>query len=351
MSAKTELKNLVPGFVVYLNGSRFTAEQEMSVKQIVVEDRVDAISTFTLTLSDSSRQWTDSDDLAEGAKVKILIGYKDDVEEVANGEVTGINPQFRMNSDDVVMVRGCNLMHRLLRGKKTRSFNEMTDTDIIKQIADEAGVKVDVSGIGIDHLFTMQHNQTNYDYLVAMVRKYDCKMYVKDDKLAIKKIGDESSDEVIIEWGKTLLEFGVQADTSSLLSEVEVRGWDNEKGEVIVGTAKTSDLKKIYDKSVFGGDIVKKNFGDAKMILVDNAITDQNGADALSLDIISNNSNMYVRGSGKAEGNNKIHAGMIIELKELGGRFSGKYFVESTRHVLDSSSGYNTYFTVARNAT
>jgi phage protein D len=351
LSEKTELKNLVPGFVVYLNGSRFTAEQEMSVKQIVVEDRVDSISTFTLTLSDASRQWTDSDDLAEGSKVKILVGYKDDVEEVGLGEVTGINPQFRMNSDDLVVVKGCNLVHRLLRGKKTRSFNEMTDVDIIKQIADEGSVKVDVSDIGIDHLFTMQHNQTNYDYLAAMVRKYDCKMYVKDEKLSIKKIGDESSDEVIVEWGKTLLEFNVQADTSTLLSEVEVRGWDNEKGEVITGTAKTSDLKKTFDKNTFGGDIVKKNFGDAKMIVVDNAITDQNSADALSLDIISNNSSSYVRGTGKAEGNNKIHAGMLIELKELGTRFSGKYFVESTRHVLDVSSGYNTYFTVSRNAT
>ena len=351
MSGNSNIKNLVPNFIVYLNGSRFTADQEASVKQITVNNTVDSISSFSISMSDTSRQWTDSSDLEEGTQVKIMVGYKDDVGQIINGEITSINPQFRMNNDDIVIVRGCNIMHRLMRGKKTRSFNEKEDVDIVKQMLQECNVKGDVQDIGSDHLFTMQHNQTDYEYLTAMIEKYDCRMYVDDKTLVIKKIVDAQTSDVVIEWGKSLLEFNIQTDTGLLLSEVEVRGWDNEKGEAVIGTSKAKDLKKVFDKNSFGGQIVDKSFGGAKTILVDNGILDQNGADELSLDIISNNSASYIHGIGKTEGNYKLNAGSIIEIKGLGTRFSGKYYIESVKHVFDTTAGYVTYFNVARNAT
>ncbi|MBN2532181.1 MAG: phage late control D family protein [Spirochaetales bacterium] len=351
MAQDSEMKSLTPCFIVYLEGSRFTAEQEYAVKQIIVDERVDRPSLFSITMSDTLRQWTDSSDFSEGAEVKIMLGYKDDIEEVFSGEVVAINPQFRMKSDDILVIKGSNAIHRLLRGKKTRSFSEMTDADIIKEIVSECGLKDDIDDIGVNHLFTMQHNQTNYDYLMSMARKYNCNMHVKDKTLMFKQPSDESNEEVIIEWGKTLLEFNVQADTSDLVSEVEVKGWDNEKGEAITGSATVDDIQKLFDRDVFGGSIVKENFGDSKMIILDNSILDQESADALALDIISKNSMNYIHGSGKVQGNYKIHAGMMIELKELGGRFSGKYYVESVKHIFDATAGYTTHFTVLKNAT
>lgn len=350
MASDVEIK-LTPCFVLYLNGSRFTAEQEYSVKQIIVEERVDLPSSFSITISDTLREWTDSDSFSEGSEIKIMLGYKDDIEEVFCGEIISINPQFRMKSDDILVIKGQNTIHRLLRGKKTRSFVEMTDADIIKEIASECGLKDDMDDIGVDHLFTMQNNMTNYDYLMMMARKYNCKMHVKDKTLFFKRIQDESNDEVVAEWGKTLLEFNVQADVNSLVSEVEVIGWNNEKGEAITGTATVDDIVAIFDRDVFGGSIVKENFGDTKMVVVDNAVIDQGSADSLALDIISKNSMNYVRGTGKVQGNYKIHPGMMIELKELGTRFSGTYYVESVKHIFDASAGYTTYFSVSKNAT
>ena len=350
MASDVETK-LTPCFILYLNGSRFTADQEYNVKHILIEERVDLPSSFSLTLSDPLREWTDSSDFSEGSEIKIMLGYKDDVEEVFCGDIISINPQFRMNSDDILVIKGSNTIHRLLRGKKTRSFSEMTDADIIKEIASECNLKDEIDDIGVDHLFTMQNNQTNYDYLSAMARKYNCKMHVKDKTLMFKKIQDESDDEVVIEWGKTLLEFNIQTDTSLLVTEVEVIGWNNEKGEAVIGSSTVDDIEKIFDRDVFGGVIVKENFGDTKMVVVDNSILDQGSADSLALDIISKNSMNYVRGTGKVQGDYKIHAGMMIELKECSTRFSGLYYVESAKHIFDSVRGYTTYFTVSKNAT
>lgn len=347
-----DFKNLVPSFIVHINGTRIPPQQEGSVKRIVVNERVDSPATCSLFLSDSTREWTDSEDYSEGSELKITLGYKDDVAEVFCGEITGVNPQFRENSDDLLVVKAKNKLHRLARGKKTCSFSEVTDADIIKEIVSAAQLDDDIDDIGqTQHIFTMQRNQTDYEYISMLARKHGCKIYIKNDTFYFKKADTAEEEEVIIEWGKTLLEFNVQSDTSEQLSSVEVRGWDNENGEAIVGTAELGDIKTPFGGEKTGGALVDEFFDGAKMILIDENVIDQQSADELAKDILNGNSMNYVTGSGKCEGNHKIKVGTIIELKELGGKFSGKYFVNSLKHVFNTNSGFITHFTVSRNAT
>lgn len=349
MADESDFKTLIPTFIIHLNGNKFTNEQQASVKQVVIEERIDAPSRFSMMLSDPTREWTDSEDMSVGSEVKIQMGYKDAVEEILYGEVLGMSAQYKSQTDPVVFVKGMNHLHRLCRGKKTRSFNEMTDVDIIKQIAGECSLKDEIDNIGLQHLFTMQHNETNYDYIMNMARKYDCRVWAKDKKLFFGKSTDSSSEELVLEYGKTLTEFDVETDTTHILTEIEVRGWNNEKGEAVKGKATIDDISQKVGGTTFGGKYVKDKFGVAKHIYIDDNVLDQSGADKLAADIISLNAMGFITGSGSTEGNNKIRAGSMLELKELGGRFSGKYMVTSVRHVLDAFKGYKTYFKVCRN--
>jgi phage protein D len=58
----------------------------------------------------------------------------------------------------------------------------------------------------------------------------------------------------------------------------------------------------------------------------------------------------FITGEGTAIGNTDIRAGRVIELRKLGQRFSGLYYVTSSTHRVDQN-GYITQFTVERNAT
>ncbi|MBN1699186.1 MAG: phage late control D family protein [Spirochaetales bacterium] len=346
-----ETKNLTPCFIIYINGTRLSGVKEASVKHIVIDERIDMPSTFTVTLSDASRQLVDSEDFSDGSELKIHLGYKDDVEEIISGIIVGVNPQYRKNADDILVVRGKNGLHSLFRGKKTRAFNNVTDADIIRQIADECGLGAEIDDLPHNHLFTMQYNQTDYDYIMAMARNYNCRVNVCDKKLIFKRMEDSSGKDIILEWGKTLLEFSVQTDTNSIVTEVEVRGWDNDKGESVVGTATVDDLNKPFDGDILGGKLVKDNFGDVKMVVVADDIPDQNEARNMALDILSGNAMNYVKGLGKSEGNYNIKAGSMVILKEVGTRFSGKYYVNRAKHVFTPETGYLTYFHISRNTT
>ena len=57
-----------------------------------------------------------------------------------------------------------------------------------------------------------------------------------------------------------------------------------------------------------------------------------------------------VIGEGEAVGDGSIRAGRIIELKGVGKRFGGNYYVKRTEHRLSPKNGYTTRFELQRSA-
>lgn len=343
--------SLTPTFIIHLDGSRIPVDLEASVLKVIAYDRVDLPGAFEIHLSDSDREITNGSDFAIGSEVKITMGYKDDVKEVICGEITSLTPQFRRNSDDLLIVKGHNPLLRLNRGKLTKAFLEMSDSDILNEIASLSSLGVDIEAVGTDRLFMVQNNQTNMDYLLKMAKKYDCRIWVEDGTLKFKKIESGDSSDVVLEVGKTLLDFYPVMDTASLLTKVEVRGWDNEAGAVVMGSAGVSDIANIVGGSKTGNKLVEENFGDRIEQITDMTIVDAESADAMALDILTQNSMDFIKGSGTCEGNYNICAGKMIELKEIGGPFEGKYYTVGVKHVFNSVTGYSTSFEVVRNGT
>jgi phage protein D len=341
---------LTPVFIIYLNEQRLSVDMESDVKEILVEKRIDQSSTFGITMSDMGQKWTDHPDFIEGAKIKIMLGYKDAVEEVMSGVVTGKSTVFRKNSDERIMIKGHDIIHRLHRGKKTITYANMTDKEIVEKIAGDAGVGVDCEEIGKMQTFAVQTNQTDYEYLLEMGNRYNCKMMTRDGKLIYKPIEDGSREEVIAEWGKTLIEFHPDLDSTRLVTDVEVHGWDIAKKKEVEGAVGFGDIEKTIGEGKAGGVTVLDNYGNTKLIVTDAAINDKNSAEKRAIETITRNSMTYIDATATVQGNNKIDAGMMINIKEVGKIFSGEYFVTEAKHRFIAEQGYTTSFTCIRNA-
>ena len=342
---------LTPVFIIYLNDKRFSIDMESDVKEIKVERRIDRSSTFAITMADMGRKWTDHPEFTEGSKIKIMLGYKDAVEEVMHGEVTGTNPIFRKNSDERVIIRGQDVMHRLHRGKKTITFSNMTDKEIAEKIAADAGMGIECEEMGTVRELAVQSDQTDYEYLTEIGSRYNCRLITKDDKLLFKPIDDSSGEEIIMEWGKTLIEFHPELDSTRLVTETEVIGWDTVKGDGIEGTAGYEDISRTIGEGSVGGATVFDNYGDVKSVIVNREINDKNNAEKRAIESMTRNSMKYITGWGIVQGNNKIDAGMIVHVKEVGIIFSGEYFVTEVKHVFIAEQGYTTRFECERNIT
>ena len=341
---------LTPVFIIYLNDQRISVDMESDVKDIRVEKNIDQSSIFAITLSDMERKWTDHPDFIEGTKVKIMLGYKDAVAEVITGRIIGMKPMFKKNTGVRVTIKGCDIMHQLHRGKKTVTFANMTDKEIVEKISTGAGVAVDCEEIGKAKTFTAQTNQTDYEYLLEIGRRYNCRLVIKNDKLMFRPIEDNSTEEVIVEWGKTLMEFHPDMDSRRIVTDVEALGWDNIKKSAIDGIAGYGDIKKTIGQGNTGGATVLDNYGNTKIVLLDDTIDDLNSAEKKAIETITKNSMGYIKAKATVQGNNKIDAGMIVNIKEIGKKLSGEYFVTEVEHLFITEWGYTTNFRCVRNA-
>lgn len=339
----------VPSFLIKLNGSRLPIETEDKVKEITVIERVNSPSTFTIIFSDPEKELCDSDDFTEGTLVKISVGYKDDLQEVFSGEITGVSPYYQNLSNMSLCLKGSDKLHRLNRGKKTVSFSNMSEGDIVKQIASNIQLKADVASIGESQPFILQKNLTDFEYLQGIAKKYDCTIWCQDDTFYFQPIKG-GKENTIVEWEKTLISFQPVLDARYLPTEVEVRGWDPSKFEAVVGSAKAGDVSTKIGGSTLGLKNVEDNFGAEKMIYVDESIIDTNTADTVAKNILTGLSFNYVTGKGKTEGNNLIRAASLLKINGVGERFSGLYYVEQARHHFTPQMGYHTHFSVKRNA-
>jgi phage protein D len=330
--------SLVPSFIVYLNNSRLPPEREAEIKEIVVIDKINAPSSFVIRVSDPDNEWKEKDNYYIGSKMKISLGYKDAVEELFNGEITGLSCSFKMNESAEVTLFGHNSLHKLSRFKKNMAFSEKTVKDIVSDIASGASMSADVENLSDKHLFTLQHDQSDFEYLLSIAERYDCYLSVKDTKLSFKRLVTNKAEDLTLEYGKTLLEFSPVADTSCLISEADVVAWDPAKHEAIDGKATHSDI------SSKGGKIVNDMFGGAVSVSIDDGKLDKNQAKQRATDIITRNNRDYVTGEGSTYGNTKIRAGSIVKAEGLGNKFSGKYFVIKAIHRLRPTKAYKTSF-------
>jgi phage protein D len=322
-------EGLAPEVRLRVAGQDVPLEAEADVIEVSVLQDVSAPGMFALRLMNwdlDKLQFTWSDDplFAEGGEVEVLMGYAGKLEPVFTGEVTGLEPEFRADEPPTVTVRGYDRGHRLLRGRKTRSFTLVKDSDIAARVAQEAGLTPEAEDTEITLDYVLQHNQTDLEFLEARARRIGYEVWVD---------------------GKTLKFRSRPSD------EAEVRGWSPKDKEAVLGKAAAADAGSTMGGQTGGLDVADKAFDAAVTATVDRVVLSQGEADQIAAGRIREMALSYVTGEGTAAGRTDLKAGTVVKIEGCGQRFSGLYYLASVCHIYSPKRGYRTAFTVRRSAT
>jgi len=344
-----------PSFKIFTGGSELPAETAVDILDVKVSDYLEGAGTFTITFNnwDSKGQEFKSigeDKLAEGTEVEVKVGFVDSVQSLIVGEVTALEPEFPESEAPTMKVHGYDRLHRFRRGRNTRSFLNMKDSEIAEKIARELQLQADVEDTQITHDYVLQSNQSDIDFLLGRARRIRYELVVKDKTLIFRKAANNKSKSVSIEFGLTLKSFFPRLSTMQQVSEVVVQGWDPKTKEAIVGRARQGDEISKMNGTKLGVAISESAFTATKTFVVDQPVFSQGEANQIAKGLFNEMAAEFITGEGLAIGNTDIRAGEVIELLKLGTRFSGPYYVTSATHVIDRK-GYTTRFTVSRNAT
>ncbi len=311
---------------------------------LTVESSLHLPDSATLVLHDSRLHWIDQQVLEPGKSLKIKANTDGKDHLVFDGEIVGLEPAFGLDAVRLV-VRAFDRLHRLSRGRKVRSFVNVTDADVAKKLAGEAGLGFNGKA-GPVHKYLFQNNETNLEFLRKRAAALGFVVYVDGKTLHFTE-PKADGPSVDLQWPATLTEFHPCLTTVDQVTGTIVRGWDPEKKQEVVGRAKTNEGGPEVGVKP-GGSLAEQAFGgNATNQGAHIPVRDQASADALAKALAGEHASRFIEAEAVCAGNPQILAGSPVKISSLGTRFSGTYLVTSCRHEYGEDKSFKTHFSVS----
>ena len=358
-------KYFAPAFNVQVNGVKLAADISKNITQISVVTKPDSLDNFSFTVVNAypKMRWThtsDADLFVEGAAVTIELGYVDDTEAVFQGEITQISPTFPDGGTPTVAIEGHTRLHWLQGDRKTRTFQKMTDAQIVAKIAQDAGLTPQIEDTTVQHDYMIQTNLSDLEFIRQRAALLHFEVLVEDKKLIYRKAKEDQPKKFTMVWGYPQLGFAPGPDTLPLRSfnpkmntmdqpsSVTVKGYDPATKKEMTGKAGIGDEnRKMGAQS--GPQVSQAAHPKPKEMVRVGPIASQAELDQQAKAIYNEHAMKFVEGDGVTIGVPALRAGVVVELLGLGPKFSGMYYVNEATHTI-GDSGYSTNFSVKRNA-
>lgn len=350
-----EQVRVAPDYKIKVGGSNLPPEAAVDVLDVTVTNYAVGASAFCVTMnnwhSDQQKyKYSDGPLIKEGVKLEVTLGFDALVVSLIKGEVTALEPEFAQDEAPTLKVQGYDLLHRFRRGRKTKSYLRLKDSDIASQIASGLGLSAQVEDTGVTHEYLLQDNMTDIDFLLERALRIRYELLIEDGTLHFREAANDKNQAVSLEYGRTLRCFYPRLSTATQVSEVLVQGWDAMTKKAITGRARSGDEVSKMGGRRLGASITESAFFAARNVITDKPVFSEGEANQIARGKFNDMAVEFITGEGTAVGNKDIKAGTVVELKKLGERFSGLYYVTSATHTIDAT-GYSTKFTAERNAT
>jgi phage protein D len=338
------------GCTVELDGSPVDAAVLGQMESATVVDRLTAPDTFALVFRDPMVDVIGRAGFEIGKAVRILAGgpYDGSDQDLIEAEITGIEADCDASGMRVV-VRGYDKSHRLASGRRTATYQGMSLTDIVKQVASNAGLNVDADATSgtLDHV--LQANQSDLDFLYAIAARAGYDLRMSGDTLLFKKpiasttapdSGDvEAEDPVQLVFGANLLEFRGRMSAVAQVSEVQVKGWDPKTKKGVTGKATPSATHA--PQATTPASLAKK-VGGGQMVVVNHEATDQATADRLAQARAEQVGSAAFEATAVTLGDPALKAGTAVSVMGVDPALCGQWVISGSRHEFNLVTGYRT---------
>ena len=362
MTVSTEF--YVPDFEIEINGRTFSHGSTVDIISVSITETINQADSFSITVREHNPQdgrfagneliWLDSEVFDEGNNIKIEMGYRGNRAVKLKGKIKGMSVTFPESGAPTLTVRGQSDYATLFLRTRRKPFNQKTDSEIASELAKDLGLSADVDKTEVKHPLVSPEGATYAAILLERARRINYEVAVKSDKLVFKRPTYlvKASPLFGLAWGHDLRSFTPNVTTGKMASRVEVRNTQTASGggkAALAGYATASQIPPVLG-ATSGLVQAEKKFGPSVVLLDDQRLSSQAEATTLPRAELERRAIEYITGRGSCIGNPKLLSRIVIELKGLGKRFSGKYYITSTTHTIDAS-GYRTEFEAKRDAT
>jgi len=338
--------NLFSVIDVKIDGTNASDEFMRDLLEVTVENSLHLADVATLVLNDARLYWLDETLLMPGKAIQISAKTERQENLLFDGEIVEIEPNLEAGTKRLV-VRAFDRLHRLSRGRHVRSFQNVSDGDIVQKIAQEVGLQAQVGPTSQVHTYVFQNNETNLEFLQERAAALGYLVFVLGKTLHCEA-PQTKGQPIELEWGVTLREFRPRLTTIGQVDSITARGWNLATKQEILGQVSKGQGAPQVGLNKSGNELAHNAFNmNSQFLVADRPIRTQTAADKLAQAMADRLAGRFIEAEGICSGNPSLVAGASVQIKAVGNRFSGIYFVTSALHVYNAQEGYITQFSIS----
>lgn len=327
---------------VLFAGSEISDDEIIS---FVVERDFGQPDMAVITLRNDSH--AQSKDRKPGDEVEVKVGAASEEggkASIFKGEIAAIEPQSKAQGDSRVVIRAFHKCHRMLRAKKSKTFQSMSDQDAVSSLLGAYGLSGKMGSdpkITHDHIY--QHNQSDMAFARVRAARLGFEIWCdgNDFNMDAPKLDVDSGIELKLEEAGEhhLKSFHARLSAANVLKKVTVRGWDPKKKEEIVGDASAASTPLASTNAASAaGDL-----GKTETFTVDHPIFSVEEAKAIAKSKLGEGNMTYITAEAECRGHSAYKVGIVVKVIVVAGiadyRFNGKYLVRGVTHKYTHQGG------------
>lgn len=261
---------------------------------------------------------------------------------VIDGAITAIAANFPAHTPPELSIAIEDRYRDLRMVTRTRTFDNVTDSDIARKIANDHALTLTVDLRGPIYKSVAQLYQSDLAFLRTRARLCDAELRLLGQQLYLKSRANSSSEALSLAFGQSLTSFSVTADTAAQPTKVTATAWDVANKAAASVTVSDSILGTHLRGGSSGAKVVTQAFGERPV----NAALSPLDPHVLAESAFRTDAQRFVVGQGLSPCDARIAVGIMVRLAGLGPLFSGLYYVSEVNHLFDAQTGATTRFTV-----
>jgi len=334
----------VAGLDVLVDGAALDPTWRSATAEVRVVDSLTLPDMAVVKLVDPRGEHVDQQPFKLGGTLEIKLAALGDqsTTSIFKGQVAAVEPEFT-KTGVMIVARAYDKSHQLNRVRRTRTFQQMSASDMVSKVAGEAGLSADVTSTSVIHEFFQQSNESDWDFCWRLALMHDYELVVDDTTLHFRP-ANSSQGSLTLTWQQELQSFRPRMTGIQQPQSVNMRAWDPKAKAVINGNASGATTTsqpgtaRTQPSSALGG-------GDTAV--ADRVATTSSEANAIAKSTLDRLADGFYEADGVALGNPKLKAGTKVTIANVGTTFGGTFIVTSATHDFRGGSGYRTSFQIS----
>jgi len=307
------------------------------VLSILVQKEANRLPSAQLILKDGDPAQGDfpassSGLFVPGKRMEILAGYHSDEKTLFEGII--VKHKLRTRQGSARLYLECrDEAFKMTIGRKSRYFEEVTDSDVIETIIGEYGLSKKIESTEVQHQELVQYEATDWDFILSRADANGKICLVDDGRLIVKKPDLGQSPELTIQYGATVLELDTEMDARLQYEGVTAKSWGFADQEILEADGQAPNFEEAGNLS---GSDLSSELGQPTIEMHHSGHLTSEELQAWADAKYLRSRLAKIRGRVRIEGYPDIKPGQLIKLEGVGDRFTGELFISGVSHKIQS---------------